>query len=122
MKSFFTPLLLIVALLLSACTPHPASGFWKTTQDNVYGITKLVIGFDGRAEFVTNKQDNATWRCFWSAIDERQARLKCTSSKNPEQDEDFILTINNQSQAELKHNDKQVASFTLQNGNPSPAN
>jgi hypothetical protein len=53
MKFHYSLFLFSIALLLSACRPHPAAGVWKTTADNDYGITKLVVVFEGRADFVT---------------------------------------------------------------------
>ena len=43
MKFHYSLFLLSIVLLLSACSPHPAAGVWKTTEDNSYGITKLVL-------------------------------------------------------------------------------
>ena len=113
-------LLPTIVVLLSACTPHPASGVWKTTEDNDYGVSKLVVGFDGRANFETQKLNNASWHCFWSATNTQETVLNCTPSTNPEQEERFTLTINNQGMAELRHNTQLVATLTLQDENPSP--
>ena len=120
MKIHYSLFMLSIALLLSACSPHPAAGVWKTTEDNDYGITKLVVAFEGRADFVTRKLDNATWHCFWAVTGKQEASLDCTSSLNPEQEETFLLTISNQGLAELRHKSQLVASFTRQDENPSP--
>jgi hypothetical protein len=120
MKFHYSLFMLSIALLLSACSPHPAAGVWKTTEDNDYGITKLVVAFEGRADFVTRKLDNATWHCFWAVTGKQEASLDCTSSLNPEQEETFLLTISNQGLAELRHKSQLVASFTRQDENPSP--
>jgi len=120
MKFHSSVFLLSIILLLSACSPHPAAGVWKTTEDNDYGITKLVVAFEGRADFVTRKLDNATWHCFWAVTGKQEASLDCTSSLNPEQEETFLLTISNQGLAELRHKSQLVASFTRQDENPSP--
>lgn len=120
MKFHSSLFLLSIALLLCACSPHPAAGVWKTTEDNDYGITKLVVAFEGRADFVTRKLDNATWHCFWAVTGKQEASLDCTSSLNPEQEETFLLTINNQGLAELRHKSQLVASFSRQDENPSP--
>lgn len=122
MKIYLSPLLLAIGFILSACTPHSASGVWKTTEDNKYGITKLIVSFDGRASFKTPKLDNATWHCFWSAIDKQETELNCTPSTNPDQEERFIITTQNQRIAELRHNDQLVATLTLQDENPSTKN
>jgi hypothetical protein len=122
MKYSYSLFSLGTAMLLTACTPHPASGVWTTTEDNAYGISKLVVGFEGRANFVTPKLDNSEWRCFWSATSKQETTLDCTPSTAPEQEERFLLTINAQGMAELQHDSKLVAIFTLQDENPSPEN
>ena len=119
MKFYYSLFWLCTVLLLSACSPHPAAGVWKTVEDNGYGITKLVVAFEGRADFVTRKLDNATWHCFWAVTGKQEARLDCTSSLNPEQEETFFLMINDQQLAELRHKSQLVASFTRQDENPS---
>ena len=91
MRLHYSLFLLSIAMLLSACSPHPAAGVWKTAEDNNYGITKLVLSFEGRADFVTGKLNNATWHCFWANTGKQEASLDCTSSLNPEQEEAFFF-------------------------------
>lgn len=118
---FSLPLLLLsTGFILSACTPHSTSGVWKTTEDNKYGISRLIVSFDGRASFTTPKLDNATWRCFWSAIDKQEAELNCTPSTDSDREERFVLIAKSKGVAELRHNDQLVTTLTLQDENPSP--
>ena len=112
-------LLLTLTFYLSACTPNSASGVWKTTEDNAYGITEIVVSFDGRANFTTPKLDNAIWHCFWSAINEQETELNCTPSTNPDQEEHFTLTIKEQGFTELRHKEKLITTLILQDENPS---
>ena len=118
MKTFHSLLLITFILLISACSPHPVSGVWKTTENNDYGITKLIVSFGGKAEFITPKLDNATWHCFWGATEKQQANLDCTPSTNPDDEQKFTITINAQGFAELTHNSKLIATLTQQNENP----
>lgn len=120
MKFYYSLFLISIALLLSACGPHPVAGVWKTTEDNSYGITKLVVSFEGRAVFVSRKLDDTTWHCFWAVTGKQVAKLNCTSSLNPEQKESFLLNINDQGLAELHHKSQLVAILTRQDENPSP--
>lgn len=112
-------LLLTITFYLSACTPHSASGVWKTTDDNTYGITEIVVGFDGKANFTTPKLDNAIWRCFWSAINKQEAELNCTPSTNPDQEENFSLILKEQGITELRHNENLITTLMLQDEDPS---
>lgn len=110
----------LFSFLLTACSPHPATGVWKTTGDNVLGIDRIVVGFEGRAEFITKKQDNSVWHCFWGVSDEKQLSFDCTPSTNPEQKKSFVLGINDEGLAELRENAKLLATFTRSDENPSP--
>ena len=120
---FYTPIfLLVTTFLISACSPHPASGVWKSLEDNDYGIKDLIVSFNGRANFTSSKLDKATWHCFWSSTDKQEAELRCTPSTDPDREERFILTINNQGLAELRHNAQLITLFTLQDKDPSSKN
>jgi len=114
MKPSHILFLLTFSFLLSACNPHPGTGVWSSTEDNEYGISKLVVGYDGRVDFSTKKPDNTSWRCFWGAKGKQEIDMNCKSSKNPDQEENYILTVNDQGLAELRHNSRLVALFTRQ--------
>ena len=115
------PLVLLSLLLLSACSPHPATGVWKATGDNELGINRLVVGYEGRAEFITTKLDSANWHCFWGAPDKKKLELNCTSSTNSDQKRSFTLSVNDQGLAEFQRKGGAVlATFTRVDENPSP--
>lgn len=120
MKIIHYSILPPIVLLLSACSPHPVAGVWKTSEDNDYGVSMLNVSFDGRADFVTTKPDNATWHCFWGANAKQEAALDCRSSTHSELQERFVLTINEQGRAELWHRSRLVASFIRQDEHPAP--
>jgi outer membrane biogenesis lipoprotein LolB len=113
-------LFIITSFLLSACTPHPGAGVWKATADNEQGISKLTVGFEGKAEFTSSKQNNALWHCFWSTADKKKLALECTPSTNPEQKTSFELIINEQGLAELYSKTTLLATFKRLDENPSP--
>ena len=115
-------LLIIIALLLSSCSPHSGTGVWKANAENEWGITRLVVGFEGRAEFKSTNKDNAVWHCFWSAArDKKSLDLECTPSTNVDQKQTFNVIVNDQGFAELRNETSLLATFTLQDENPSPA-
>ncbi len=118
---FFARVLLIffLSLVLSACSPHPGSGVWKTTADNKMGISKLIVSFDGRAEFVSKKQDNTVWHCFWGKVSAKELNFECTPSTNPDQKKMFILRVNKQGLANLYHESTLIATLKRLDENPS---
>ena len=114
------PLALLSLSLLVACSPHPATGVWKAIADNELGINRLVVGYEGRAEFKTSKLDNANWHCFWAAPDKKKLELNCTPSTNPDQKRSFSLNVNDQGVAEFQEKGAVLATFTRVDENPSP--
>jgi hypothetical protein len=115
-----TSLIFLFSLLILACTPHPGTGVWKAISDNEMGISRLIVGFDGRAEFVSKKQDNATWHCFWGKVTDKKLDFECTPSTNPEQKKSFVLSIDDQGLASLYHKANLLATFSRLDENPSP--
>lgn len=109
-----------VTLSLAACSPHPGTGVWKATADNKMGIERLVVGFEGRAEFVSKKLDNANWHCFWAKVADKKLSLDCTPSTNSDQSKTFILFSVEAGVAELRDESGLLATFKRLDENPSP--
>lgn len=122
MKFKQTHFLLIIstALLLTACSRHHGTGVWKTDVENSLGISRLVVGFDGRAEFASTKPEKTNWHCFWRGSKEKELLLECTPSTNPDNKQSYILNINDQGLAELRNDSSLLATFTRTDENPSP--
>ena len=116
----FFPVFVLSLLLLSACSPHLGAGVWRATADNNRGIAKLTVGFDGKAEFTTSKQESALWHCFWTTADEKKLALDCTPSTNPEKNSSFELSVNEKGEAELHEGSILLATFQRLDENPSP--
>ena len=74
--------LLLPALMLSACSPHPGAGGWAAITDSA-PFERLEIRFNGQADLYTLKDDKkAAWRCFWAAKDDETAQMKCVEANN----------------------------------------
>ncbi len=119
MNYFTASFTFILILLLSACSPHPATGVWKTATDNEYGISRLVVAFDGKAEFISTKLDSANWHCFWAAKAKYEVELDCTPSTDTLTKERFVLKINEQGLAEFAHKFRSMIVFEPVNENPA---
>ena len=85
--------LLVLSLLLGACSPHPGTGIWSVEQDNEFGISRLTVNYDGKAEFNATKPENISWRCFWGAAAKQEISMTCTPSNDPEQEYNYALTV-----------------------------
>ena len=113
-------LLVSTILLLSACSPHSGTGVWITDAENQLGINKLVVGFEGRAEFVSTKPEKTDWHCFWRGSKEKELILDCKPSTNPDHEQSYVLSINDQGLAEFRNDSSLLAIFTRSDENPSP--
>ena len=107
-------------LLLTACSRHPGTGVWKTETDNQLGIEKIVVGFEGKAVFVSTKPEKTDWHCFWRGSKEKELLLECTPSTNPDKKKSYFLSVNDQGLAELRDDSSLLATFTRTDENPSP--
>lgn len=103
---------------MAACSPHPGTGVWKTSAHNDLGIDRLIVSFNGRAEFVTRGAKAANWHCFWAGIDKQQIELDCKPSTNPDDKQIFVLTATTAGQAKLMQHTKILAEFTLLDEDP----
>jgi len=65
---------------LSSCSPHTGTGVWKATGENDWGIERLVVSFEGRATFVS-KKNNAYCHCFWATYKDTDKGLSLSSFK-----------------------------------------
>ncbi len=100
-----------ITLLLAACAPHPGAGTWQAEGDNVYGIVRIAVLFDGKADFSTAKPQQADWHCFWGANGKNSSAFQCTSSINPEIEENYALVVGEDGIAEFSHNGKLLGRF-----------
>ena len=117
-----TVLVLLVSSLLIACSPHPGTGVWQAHESNDMGIQRLVVGFDGRAEFQSTRPDSAIWHCFWARLDAESLRLDCTPSTNPVKKKTFVLSTADRDSAKLLDDDNQkkqlIATLSRVDENP----
>ncbi|WP_299876483.1 hypothetical protein [uncultured Cocleimonas sp.] len=107
-------------LLLTACSRHSGTGVWKTDTDNQLGIEKIVVGFEGKAVFVSTKPKKIDWHCFWRGSKEKELLLECTPSTDPDKKQSYYLIVNEQGLAELRDDSSLLATFTRTDENPSP--
>ena len=108
------PLLLIIILFISSCSPHPSAGNWKASDENTLGITDLKILFEGKAEFTMTLQDKAEWHCFWAAQDKNNISMNCVPSTDTERRELFDFNVSPDGQGKLSQNGKIISNFQRQ--------
>jgi len=109
---------LVSLLFLTACSPHAGTGVWVTEGENVLGLTKIIVAFDGRAEFSSSKPVDAKWHCFWGKADDKALNLDCTPSNNVDQARQFVIFSTGKMSAEFQENGKLIAKLKRIDENP----
>jgi len=79
-------------ITLSGCSAHPGAGTWASTSENRLKLAKLVVHFEGRAEFLT-KDANELLRCFWAASDGNTLGLECTAAEDTDTQVPYVLVV-----------------------------
>lgn len=116
--NFYTLSVIFSLFVLSACSPHPSTGVWKSTTDNALGVSKIVVAFEGRAEFTSTKPIKAVWHCFWGKENEKTLNLDCMPSIDTEQARQFVFVAKSETSAELHENGKVLVTLTRVDENP----
>ena len=96
-----TGALLVTALLIAGCSPHPGAGTWVPLAGAESRYERLEVMFEGRAEFYLPAAEEADLRCFWSGESGRDIALQCSSAGNPDVDLHFRLKTRQSGEAEL---------------------
>jgi len=97
-----------LAIFLSACSPHPGSGGWRATSAEPL-FERLEVRFNGNADFYSKTNDDeAAWRCFWSAADKQAAELKCIQASNDSMEKIYMLIVDDDGQTATLEQGEQV--------------
>jgi len=102
----------LVSSFLTACSPHPATGTWLSSDANTENYSKMVVHFEPRLEIYSKNSDKPTLYCGWSGYDKDSITLECMSSENQKQMDMYQFNVTQNSQAELLHDDKVIAKFS----------
>jgi len=105
-------------LSLTSCSPHPGTGVWVSEGENNLGLSKIIVAFEGKAEFKTTKPVEANWHCFWGKMDENTLILDCTPSTHPDQAHQFKIISKQKMAAEFRENGNLIAKLKRIDENP----
>lgn len=100
-------------VLLSACTPHSASGTWISSGDNKENYSKILIHFEPRLEIYAKGIDKPVQYCGWSAVTKQMIEMGCDSSSEQNDKDKYQFHIINKEKAELVQDGKVIANFML---------
>lgn len=111
------PLVILFSLfsfiLLTACTPHSASGTWVASGANQFNYSKILIHFKPQLEIYATGSIKPVQYCGWSAISKQKIEMGCMSSNDQIEEDKYQLNIIDKAQAELIHEGKVIANFIL---------
>jgi len=105
-------------LSLTACSPHPGTGVWVSEGENNLGLSKIIVAFEGKAEFKTTKPVEANWHCFWGKMDKNTLILDCTPSTHPDQAHQFKIISKQKMTAEFRENGNLITKLKRIDANP----
>jgi len=97
---------------LTACSPHPATGTWLSSEANTENYSKMIVHFEPRLEIYSGKSDKPTLYCGWSGFDSDSITLECMSSEEQEQMDMYQFNVIDNTQAELLFKGQVIAKFS----------
>ncbi|MCW9024556.1 MAG: hypothetical protein OQK73_07720 [Gammaproteobacteria bacterium] len=118
-------IIILMPLMLIACSPHPGTGTWLADSENKT-FSKIIVHYDGKAEIFEIKNGSAEWHCFWAGINKTDINLMCTPASNPDDEQSFSFSISDSNmtnsvkqptkstQAKLYKNTVLTGTFNLQ--------
>jgi len=78
-------LILLLPLFLTGCGGHPAAGTWQIQDGSASRYARLVVQFDGKAEFFRGNEEEPAERCFWAGESADSITLQCVDAANGEE-------------------------------------
>lgn len=84
-----TPLL----LLLTGCSPHPATGTWATASPSDSSFTRLEVTYEGRALLFAAGEQEAGRRCFWGGENAQAIAMTCKPATAMDSEERYQLIV-----------------------------
>lgn len=101
----------LVAFGLVGCSAHPGSGNWGLVDPADGAVSKVIVHFEGRAELIDAANSEASHHCFWGGKSDTEMQLDCTTPQDTETRLRFYLSVDNQDQATLIHEGRQIGRY-----------
>ena len=116
-KTLLLPSIVLTALGLQACGPHPGAGIWQAEKDSNSRFTTIEVEFDGMAQLTPTDAKAEAQRCFWSGLDADTIQLQCTVGDDSGLEFEYLLSVDPDSRpplATLLQNAKPIGSYHRQ--------
>ena len=108
---FSLGVILTSLIVLSGCSPHPASGNWVSSEDNSANFTKILVHFESRLEIFSGESEKPALYCGWSATSRQNIGIECLRSEDQDVMDVYQLNVEGEDKAELIQNGKVIARF-----------
>ena len=107
-------LILITAIFLSACGPHPGTGEWLSTTDNEENINKITVFFEPKVLFYSTGSIDPVMQCGWWGLDSKNIEMECVHLADTETKEKYQIRVIATGEAELLRGDKLITKLIRQ--------
>ena len=94
-------LILLMPLFLTGCGGHPAAGTWQIQDGSVSRYARVVVQFDGTAEFFRPDEEEPAERCFWAAESADTIALQCVDAASGQLERHYRLMVSKGGRGEL---------------------
>ncbi|MET0085072.1 MAG: hypothetical protein ABW082_01075 [Sedimenticola sp.] len=85
--------LVVSALLLAGCAPHPATGNWVPAEGDESGFVRIHVQYDGKTDIYRPGEETAAFRCFWAGESGAVIGLQCVLAENTDIEKHFKLNV-----------------------------
>jgi len=109
--------IVLTALGLQACGPHPGAGHWQARDAGNSRFTTVNVDFDGMAQLTPANNKDEAQRCFWSGLNADTIQLQCTLGDDSGLEFNYLLSVDPDSQpplATLLQDAKPIGSYDKQ--------
>lgn len=107
-------LVVLLSFALFGCGAHPGAGIWQANEGNRGDFARLLVHFDGKAEFFFSDQPQKEWHCFWQAFNQDAIDLICSQPEQGSDNLKFRLFTVGDSRGELVQDGEVVGYFDRQ--------
>jgi hypothetical protein len=108
--------LMMLLILLTACSPHSGAGQWQAEGKNNLNVDHINIVFEGTADFFNASHQDSILRCFWSASGKNSLKMQCVHADDTHKKEIYDFIINETEQglfkAKLIQNEQLIGLFS----------
>lgn len=98
-------------LLLTGCSPHPATGDWSAQAESAQQFARLSVQYEGRADLYSTGAKEAERHCFWGGVSGTSISLTCVPAMDTDAREHYRFTVTESGEGVLSRDGEIVTRF-----------